>query len=361
MKQSGNAEVRKTFGTLDGLRGVAAISVVILHVPFLFGPIRAPNAGLAVDLFFMMSGFIISHAYDKKFSSGMTSLEFVILRIIRLYPLYFLGLAFGVLVAIANSLFGRSDVWDIGEISLRFLAGALAIPSPPPEGATINSAFSLNPPAWSLFFEMIVNVFYAVMFFVLGIRAIVIITVLSAVVLVATFVTYGHINFGSDWENIYLGLFRTFYAFMFGCLLYRIRDKIIIRSIHPLIIMAFSVLMFASDFGEYSSFYNVVCTIFIIPVIVLFAINSEPSARLSPTFAYLGAISYAVYSLHYPIGLAAQAVARRLFGDDFNAWGGLAGVFFLIVVVVVSTLADRIYDAPVRRFLTRRRRQASVA
>ncbi len=86
---------RRNYGTLDGLRGVAAIAVVVVHAPMLMGSIEAPSAGLAVDLFFVMSGFIIAHAYEGKLRDGMTAGHFIALRLARLYPLYLLGLVLG--------------------------------------------------------------------------------------------------------------------------------------------------------------------------------------------------------------------------------------------------------------------------
>src|SRR3546814_437616 len=101
----------RVYGTLDGMRGVAAIAVVLLHVPALFGQIRAPNAGLAVDMFFVMSGFIIAHAYEHRLRENLTWRRFAILRLIRLHTLYELGLLLGVTEATFNTLFVRSMGW----------------------------------------------------------------------------------------------------------------------------------------------------------------------------------------------------------------------------------------------------------
>src|SRR5215469_9945636 len=89
---------RRMFYTIDGLRGIAALLVVCRHIVPLHGNrLNFPSSYLAVELFFLFSGFVIAHAYDKRFDAGMSFWEFVKARIIRLYPLYFLGLMIAVL------------------------------------------------------------------------------------------------------------------------------------------------------------------------------------------------------------------------------------------------------------------------
>lgn len=74
----------RVFHTLDALRGIAAIGVVIFHMQLAFNPIRAPGGYLAVDLFFIMSGVVLSHAYEGRFRAGMGTVEFMRVRLIRL-------------------------------------------------------------------------------------------------------------------------------------------------------------------------------------------------------------------------------------------------------------------------------------
>ena len=81
----------RVFHTLDALRGIAAIGVLVFHMGPIFTPIAAPGGYLAVDLFFMMSGVVLSHAYEARFRAGMGTLDFMRARLIRLYPLYLAG------------------------------------------------------------------------------------------------------------------------------------------------------------------------------------------------------------------------------------------------------------------------------
>jgi peptidoglycan/LPS O-acetylase OafA/YrhL len=100
---------RHSFVILDALRGVAAAAVVTVHAPLFFHSVATPGsvpdasghapmtgplfeAYLAVDFFFLLSGFVLAHAYGEKLNDGMTSCQFMRCRLIRLYPLYLLAL-----------------------------------------------------------------------------------------------------------------------------------------------------------------------------------------------------------------------------------------------------------------------------
>jgi hypothetical protein len=86
------------FHLLDGLRGFAAILVVLYHMPpYLQRWFACPNAFLAVDFFFCLSGFIIAYSYEDRILRGMSFRDFCSSRLIRLYPLYFLGSLFGLI------------------------------------------------------------------------------------------------------------------------------------------------------------------------------------------------------------------------------------------------------------------------
>src|ERR1700676_1910725 len=96
---------RQHFATLDGLRGVAAIVVLASHCINVFGfSWLIPHAGQAVDFFFCLSGFVIGYSYEKRLLGTMSFPEFVVVRIIRLYPLILVGLLLGSTVFIAKML-----------------------------------------------------------------------------------------------------------------------------------------------------------------------------------------------------------------------------------------------------------------
>ena len=95
---------RQHFATLDGLRGIAAIVVVIFHdlSPFDLDSL-IPHAPLAVDFFFCLSGFVVAYAYEKRLLGTMSFADFVAVRIIRLYPLILAGLLLGAVVFVLRA------------------------------------------------------------------------------------------------------------------------------------------------------------------------------------------------------------------------------------------------------------------
>jgi len=142
--------MKSHFLTLDGLRGVAALAVLLFHrrwyVP---GGHFFDHAYLAVDYTFGLSGFVIAHVYEQRLRHGSNSLlDFVFIRAIRLYPLLLLSGAFGGMVWI---ILGRHEP----AIFFATFCAMLGLPTPFPiiigEGASADSPFPINSPTWSLF------------------------------------------------------------------------------------------------------------------------------------------------------------------------------------------------------------------
>ena len=149
----------RTFHTLDALRGVAALAVVLFHAAFFYG-MKAPAEGqIAVDLFFVMSGFIIAYRYDRDLRGGMGLKAFVRVRLVRLYPLYFLGAVLGVLPAVVAVASGDADWFHKGLVEafpfhILMLPSWFVVPR-------IEELYPFNYVAWSLALEMLINVAYA--------------------------------------------------------------------------------------------------------------------------------------------------------------------------------------------------------
>lgn len=159
------ADTKPHYNLLDGLRGVAALLVVWYHVHegFAFaggGMITGINHGyLAVDFFFMLSGFVISYAYDDRWTKGLSLKDFFKRRIIRLHPMVIIGAIIG---AITFMLQG-SVQWDGTHIAtlavmLAMICAMFIIPATSGccyEVRGNGEMFPLNGPSWSLFFEYI--------------------------------------------------------------------------------------------------------------------------------------------------------------------------------------------------------------
>jgi peptidoglycan/LPS O-acetylase OafA/YrhL len=205
------------FGTIDGLRGIAAIGVALYHAER-FSPIAVPSGFLAVDLFFVISGFVITRVYAPRFAGGMTLRGFALARLTRLYPLYLAGLSCGILVlALRPKLVGELSQWSA-------LFAPLMLPTPGPLHADL---FPLNVPAWTLFDELLINAAFALILRRLPTAAIALLaTVCAAILLTNPSMT----TQGSVIATAPAGFVRACYGFSVGMILARLEG---VRKAQP--------------------------------------------------------------------------------------------------------------------------------
>ncbi len=118
------------FVVLDGLRGVAALCVVIFHfsemVIWNYSKLWIGHGFLAVDFFFCLSGFVLGYAYDDRVAT-MGLGHFFRMRLIRLQPMVVFGAVLGVIAFYANP-FGVTPGYSPGRIALMFAATVLLVP-----------------------------------------------------------------------------------------------------------------------------------------------------------------------------------------------------------------------------------------
>lgn len=162
---------RQIFVGLDGLRGTSAAIVVIFHLQSgrSLDDLTFPAGYLAVDMFFMLSGFVIAHAYEERLKSDLTFARFAGLRAIRLYPLYILGCALLLGHAVLQAAYA-GELWRAREFVYALPYAVALVPNFPAGPA---GWFKLNPPAWSLFYEWVYNLLYAAFLLFLTTRVIV--------------------------------------------------------------------------------------------------------------------------------------------------------------------------------------------
>jgi peptidoglycan/LPS O-acetylase OafA/YrhL len=169
---------KRTFVTLDGLRGVAAFAVLVRHTltyNLLF------ESYLAVDFFFVLSGFVLEHAYGKRLRGEMSPAAFMKVRLIRLYPLYALALALSTVPTLTQYLHGNPPAPGV---AIDYAAAILFLPTP-----ASPSLFPLVGPSWSLFFELVANGAFAIFWRRLGNRVLMAVVFGSALVLIAAATT----------------------------------------------------------------------------------------------------------------------------------------------------------------------------
>lgn len=340
---------RNHFTGLDGLRGVAALAVLFYHRRYWIpGEHFFDHGFLAVDFFFALSGFVIAHAYRDRLLAGMSLREFVRLRAIRLYPLIAFGAALGGGCWLFYASYKGTELdWTF---PLALAANIVALPSPVP--ATFDPApiFPINEPSWSLFFELLANLAFAGLAPFLTRRVLLAIIVVSFIVLVWLTKPFGGFYYG----NFLSGFPRTSFSFSLGILIYTLhRDRLLppIRlGFVPLSIVLLAVFSPVKHWG--GDFYEFACVVVVFPLVLTAGAQNEPNGAVARVAAWSGALSYPVYVLHLPL----LRFADVLWGGTWQRLFGMA-----VLIVAVAFLVLKLYDEPMRRWLSRgSRREISM-
>ena len=334
---------RHTYTLLDGLRGVAAVAVVMRHLPDLFPPWLMPSSHSAVDLFFVLSGFVIAHAYDARLAAGMSSQRFMVLRAIRLYPMFLLAAAVGAPLAIAQGFLLDQPIWYLwAAIPLSLLM----IPSP-----VGPAPFPSVGAAWSLMFEMIANAIFAVAWRWLSIPVLAAISLIFGSGLVLTSFGFGTTDGGFTWATFAVGLCRVMFAFPLGVLLYRIHAKGLRLWTPPAPLLLAALLL---SFQPASLVWQLTATLLVLPLIVFTAAQIEMTGRAARAALFFGLISYPIYLLHPLIIRATKYIVRNYAAETSWDIRILAGIVIVIGLIAASWLIERAYERPFRKWLARK-------
>ncbi len=337
---------------LDGLRGLCAIAVVLRHVEDLTGRMMLPSASMAVDMFFIMSGFVIVQAYEQKLASGMTAARFMTVRMIRLYPLYIFGTLVAALTILAALVAGvRLDAWTP---ILLVEATVPALAMLPVHLDAFDALYPINPPAWSLFFELIANALFAVALYRVSNRTLLWLVAGAACVIMASAVGTSTLDGGAQWRNVGIGLARVMFGFPMGMLIYRLYRSGSLRSpVVPLPVVLFvavAMMAFRPGAPAMVALWDVVGVVVISPAIVVLCIGNE-TARFPAVFGFLGFVSYPVYMSHVFVYHSARRtlIIAQQYGISVPApWGGVAVV---VASVIFAWFLGRYFDAPVRSWI----------
>jgi peptidoglycan/LPS O-acetylase OafA/YrhL len=365
------ADSKPHYKILNGLRGVAALMVIWYHVfeAFATSPFdqRFNHGYLAVDFFFVLSGFVIGYAYDDRWGK-MSKKDFFKRRLIRLHPMIIMGTLLGVITFLIQG----SVQWDGSKVSLSFVMLAMLLhlfllPALPGTGADVrgnNEMFPLNGPTWSLFFEYIGNILYALWLRKLSTKALRVVVILSGAGLAsfALFNLSGFGHLGVGWtlldNNFWGGMLRLLFAFSIGMLMSRNFKPVKIKGaflICSLVIIAVLSVPYIGgpDSLWMNGLYDAVCTIVIFPALVYLGASGKTSGKASEKLCrFLGDISYPLYMVHYPFMYLFYA---RVWKNGFTfeqTW--MVGVGLFVGNIVLAYLLLKIYDEPVRRWLAKR-------
>lgn len=347
-----NTTTTRHFRTLDAMRGVAAAMVVMLHCGMFLGPLSIRHAYLAVDLFYALSGLVIAHAYATRFGRDLSTARFAVKRVARLYPLYILGTGIGILFYLATTHFGAKE----GASPLWVGADALAALAMLPAPWKIEPFHWLQPfnmPAWSLVYELLVNILLALIWRWLNHVTLSLILLVSGGALFGLIWHFGTANLGSTWATVGPGLVRAVFSFFVGVAMQRLLRPGSVQSGFA-IVMALAIvpLMIAGD--RWGAAVDLACIFVFLPALVFIGAHVEPrGAALAGLSGVLGNTSFALYALHVPLLQVVLGLCRR-FGVAPAALAPLGGVLLVAAMCVVAGFADRLYDRPVRAWFARR-------
>lgn len=306
------------FDSLDGLRGVCALSVVLFHAADLFhpGPVMA-HGFLAVDMFFLLSGFVVAHSYETRLRRGLALKAFLAARARRLVPVYWLGAAFNLAVFLwmASSGYYPRDftpqiVWLLIPAVTVLMLPAFGAPGDGYSPAMLNVT-------WSLLVEWIVNTLYAAGLFRLRTRWL----LLMAAVCWAAMAVLGY-STGRGWcvgisryDVFTYGLLRGIPAFFAGVAIVRLHAagrlaRLPVLST-PVLLALWLVIAVMPTFAATPT-YDAAVAILACPLLLALLLRSD---RGAPSWCRaLGALSYPLYVSHPGVILLAQGTP--LFGLD---------------------------------------------
>lgn len=365
-------ESKQRYEILDGLRGVAAMLVVCYHLfeTYSKGPAeQVLNHGyLAVDFFFVLSGFVIGYAYDDRWDR-MSMKNFFKRRLVRLHPMVIMGTIIGALFFYLGDcpqfrLIMQTPWWLM---LLMMLLGFTMIPALTKwDIRGWSETNPLNGPTWSLMWEYLANILYAVFirhFSKTGLKIFVFLSALLTINIAMNIDVLGILKFHAPYtmiggwsvtpDQLYIGISRLLYPFFMGLLLSRMHKLIKVRAGFwwcSLMVAAVLVMPRLSSELWVNGIYESVSILILFPLIVSMGAGSSVTGKSVKYCKFLGEISYPLYITHYPLIYMQMSWAAA----HPNAPLGTvicvsASIFLLAIGIAYSSL--KLYDLPVRDWL----------
>lgn len=360
------SDSKSHYQVLDALRGVAAITVVIFHLFEIFSGgdhvKQIINHGyLAVDFFFVLSGFVIGHAYDDRWDT-MTLEGFFKRRLIRLHPMIIMGMvvgAIGFYFSASPVLFPGISQVPVWKMLLVMLIGFTLLPVP----ASLDirgwsEMHPLNGPAWTLFFEYIANILYALVLRKLPVKILVVLAILAGCASVHLAVTHGDVigGWSLDMPQLRIGFTRLLYPFLAGLILSRVIKPASIGnafmwcSLLLVLVLAFPRIGGSSN-GWLNGIYDSFAIIVAFPLLVFLGASGQVKGKKTLAVCrFLGDISYPIYITHYPLIYIFSAWVVNNNVPLSDAWPVALAV--LAASILLAYAMVKLYDLPVRRWLS---------
>lgn len=337
------SQTQHRYAALDAMRGLAAIAVVAYHI----ARPTAPSAYIAVDFFFVLSGFVIARAYSRKLAGGLRLASFMKARYLRLYPLFLLGSLYGLIQVL---IYWRTDGTGGTDLAASIVSTLFLMPSPSfltRPATDILALYPLNGPAWSLFWELLANLVFALVLFRLKTGTLMLIAAASLILLAGSAMLHHNLDLGWEWTSVDGGFARVFFSFTVGMIIYRLRSEHgtgrTMESYLALIPVA--ALCVCLLLPTQSLKFALVFCVLISPAIVLAGTMLEAPRRLQRACAFLGTMSYPIYMCHRGF----TEIYADLFGD-LKAWPLAYVGLFTVLIAIISFASMALATAGLKLF-----------
>lgn len=327
---------------LEGLRGALAVVVCLGHygVNTVLSPTgQLLNFRLAVDVFFVLSGFVLSHAY---FFSNRSWSEFIANRFARLYPLHFVTLILACVFARNWTVENGGTVFVQNLFLVQNIGMAPHDPGP-------------NYPSWSISVEVWVAVFYFLGMRVVGklLPFFFLLVMTPAVLLLTNFPDAYHYNYFSVVNG---GLLRGVFGFAVGTGAFLLYRQVTGHKLSPWVSAALLVTLLLLFFADKSTASNLLLVYALsFALMIALALCRVGNDRLANLLAFSGSISYSIYLLHVPVYL----LAERMLGEPHVL--GAAAKWSLPLLMIVAPISAYLFEKPVQNSLVRFFRKNSPA
>lgn len=298
----------------------------------------AESGYLAVDIFFVLSGFVLADAYGRKLVTGeLSPAEFAVKRLRRFYPLYLAGLILGLVKVVSQHATGSENALDVSTTFSAIIPALLFLPA---IGPGFPNIAPLNVPGWSLLYEFWINVVWASIARRFGIPVQLITLLLAGVVFATCTIIVGNANLGPTANGVVGGIARTIFSFTAGLLIHRTRPVVRRSGVMLPLFMLFAVfcLLFVEATPAWRVSYDLTVALFVSPLLVFGAARIDPVPAVRPFFAWLGTISFPLYAIHAPLIAMGIFAVRKM--HLMPALGGIALLSGMLMAAWLASFMD---------------------
>jgi len=345
---------------LESLRGIAALLVVMFHIPHwntdLYEINFIRNGYLMVELFFVISGFVICRAYSGRIQSAGDLLRFQFLRFGRLYPVHLLFLILFLILEFFKYVLAKSTglrpyvaaPFELNDLTA-FVQHMFLVQAIGPSGRML----TFNAPAWSISTEFYTYLLFGLVVLCAGrLKQMLFLCLAFVAILLLIF------RLGGGYDSL-LGCVGGFFV---GCCVAELveRAKVRIPSVVSSV-FALMLILFLSFKTDQRYDLLVIC----ITALLIFSLVLGPGGYLGwflsgKIFVWLGSISYSLYMSHVFVIYLTEQILRRLIGFRPAVEGGqfslqvpiwsavVAYGVTILVILLISQIVHECIEKPAR-------------